>query len=248
VTWAQDVAGNAVATASFEKQDDRLVVDSIAEIELDATPWPVFDIAASAISYPFSYSADEQVDLGALAVPQYSDPAGRLFNWAQGFIRANPTDTLALLKDLSSGVSASVRYQVREDEGTLSPTETLAGGCGSCRDFAVVFVEAVRWLGFGARIVSGYLYNPDEGLVGSMGRGSTHAWAQVYIPGAGWIMFDPTNRSVGGHNLIPVAVARDIKQAMPVIGSYAGAADFLQDMSVEVHILSCATSGAGNAG
>ena len=86
----------------------------------------------------------------------------------------------------------------------------------------MLFVEAARSLGFGARIVSGYLYNPDQSSVGSAGAGSTHAWAEVYVPGAGWITFDPTNRSVGGFNLIPVAVARDIRQAMPVSGSFVG--------------------------
>src|SRR3954453_3814329 len=125
-------------------------------------------------------------------------------------------NTLALLKDLSAGISGWLSYQSREDEGTQSPTETLDRGWGSCRDFAVLFVEAARSLGFGARVVSGYLYNPDQDQVGSGGAGSTHAWAEIYVPGAGWITFDPTNRALGGLNLIPVAVARDIRQAMPV--------------------------------
>ena len=119
-----------------------------------------------------------------------------------------------------AGVSGYVSYQSREDEGTQSPIQTLDRGWGSCRDFAVLFVEAARSLGFGARIVSGYLYQPDQNIVGSAGAGSTHAWAEVFVPGAGWITFDPTNRSVGGFNLIPVAVARDIRQAMPVAGSF----------------------------
>ena len=110
----------------------------------------------------------------------------------------------------------STLYQSREQEGTQGPLDTLDRGWGSCRDFAMLFAEAVRTLGFGARIVSGYLYNPNQDRTGSAGAGSTHAWAEVYVPGAGWITFDPTNRSVGGFNLIPVAVARDIRQAMPV--------------------------------
>ena len=91
----------------------------------------------------------------------------------------HPTDTLALLKDLSSGVSAWISYQTRDDEGVQSPTETLRRGWGSCRDFAVLFVEAARSLGFGARIVSGYLFNPDQKMLGSTDEGSTHAWAEV---------------------------------------------------------------------
>ena len=94
----------------------------------------------------------------------------------------------------------------------------------------MLFAEAARSLGFGARIVSGYLYNPDQDIVGSRDAGSTHAWAEVYVPGAGWITFDPTNRGVGGFNLIPVAVARDIRQAMPVSGSFVGMTDALSDV------------------
>ena len=111
-------------------------------------------------------------------------------------------------------------------------------GWGSCRDFAVLFVDAARPLGFGARIISGYLYNPDRDRVGSDDAGSTHAWAEVYLPGAGWITFDPTNRGVGGHNLIPVAVARDIPQATPVTGSFVGMTDAFLGMTVEVDVSS----------
>jgi transglutaminase-like putative cysteine protease len=238
VTWAHDVFGNAVATATFQAMSDHLVVESTAEVQLDAAAWPVFDIAASAISYPFLYSDDEWTDLGALTVPQYSDPTGRLRDWTQAFVRSNPTDTLSLLKDLSGGVSGWVAYEVRDDEGTQSPIQTLDRGWGSCRDFAVLFAEAVRGLGMGARIVSGYLHNPDQDRLGSSGAGSTHAWAEVFLPGAGWITFDPTNRSVGGANLIPVAVVRDIRQAVPVAGSFVGRTDAFQGMSVEVLVIS----------
>ena len=238
VTWAQDVFGNAVATANFNVMADHLVIDSAAELELNAVAWPVFDIAASAISYPFRYSDDDWADLGGLAALQYPDPSGRLLQWARSFVRSNPTDTLSLLKDIGAGVSEAVRYQSRDDEGTQPPLQTLDRGWGSCRDFAVLFVEAVRTLGFGARIVSGYLHNPDQDRLGSNGAGSTHAWAEVHVPGAGWITFDPTNRSVGSFNLIPVAVARHIRQAMPVAGSFVGATDAFAGMFVEVSVLS----------
>jgi transglutaminase-like putative cysteine protease len=234
VTWAHDVFGNAIATATFRDMTDSLVINSIAKVELDAFAWPIFEISAGAIFYPFRYSEDEWTDLGALSIQQYPDPAGRLLSWTRAFVRSDPTDTLSLLKDLNAGVSAQIRYQSREDEGTQSPIQTLDRGWGSCRDFAALFVEAVRILGFGARTVSGYLYNPDLGQAGSTGAGSTHAWVEVFVPGAGWITFDPTNRSVGGFNLIPVAVARDIRQAMPVTGSFVGMTDAFEWMSVEV--------------
>jgi hypothetical protein len=128
LTWAQDVFGNAVATATFQNMASSLVIHSLAELQLDAVAWPVFDIAASAVSYPFRYSDDEWADLGALTILQSPDATGRLRGWAQGFVRGSVMDTLALLKDLSIGVSAAVRYQSREDEGTQSPIETLDRG------------------------------------------------------------------------------------------------------------------------
>lgn len=235
VTWSEDVFGNAVATAQFDSWTDRLEVTSAVELELTAPPFPIFDIAASAITYPFRYGDDEWTDLGGLTALQYAD-AGRLHGWAKGFVFGGSTDTLSLLKDLSAGVFNQVRYQSREQEGTQGPLETLDRGWGSCRDMAVLFAEAARSLGFGARIVSGYLFNADTGSVGSADSGSTHAWTEVFVPGAGWITFDPTNRSVGGFNLIPVAVSRSIEQVVPVSGSYSGLSQAFAGMSVEVNV------------
>lgn len=236
LSWAHDVFGNAVATAVFAEATDELVIEGRSEVKLQAEAWPVFDIAASAISYPFHYSEDERTDLGALTLPRYPDPAGRTLAWAQGFIGGYPTDTLAMLKDLNAGISSWVSYQERDDEGTQSPVQTLDCGCGSCRDLAVLLVEAARCLGFGARIISGYLHDPHESMIGSSGPGSTHAWAEIFIPGAGWIAFDPTNRSVGNANLVPVAVARNIEQTIPVAGTFAGGPGLLEKMTVEVAV------------
>ena len=238
ITSAHDVFGNVVATASFRAMTDTLMIDSVTDLELSTIAWPIFDIAASAIFYPFRYCDDDWIDLGALANQQYADPTGQLRDWARAFVRSAPTDTLSLLKDLNGNIASWISYQSRDDEGTQTPLQTLERKWGSCRDFAVLFVEAARSLGFGARIVSGYLYNPDQDIKGPTDAGSTHAWAEVYVPGAGWITFDPTHRSVGGFNLIPVAVARDIRQAMPVTGNFVGMADALQSMAVEVNVMS----------
>jgi transglutaminase-like putative cysteine protease len=236
LVWAQDVAGNSVATASFAAQTDRLFIESRATIELSSPEWPVFPIAASAISYPFTYPEEDWTDLGVLTRPKYGDPDYRFGAWVAGFVRSRPTDTLALLKDLNEGVASRIVYESREAQGTQTPLETLDRGRGSCRDMALLLVEAIRVLGFGARIVSGYLHDPRAELTGSVGDGSTHAWAEVYLPGAGWIAFDPTNRSVGSGNLIPVAVARDVHQVVPVSGSFAGRADALLDFTVRVTV------------
>ncbi|MBV2359142.1 transglutaminase family protein [Thalassococcus sp. CAU 1522] len=234
VTWAHDVAGNAVATAVFDGLTDHLVIESRATVELTAPAWPVFAIATSAAQYPFVYAADEWTDLGALTVPQYYDPDGRLSRWVEDFVMARPTDTLSLLKDISNGVFTHISYQSRDDEGTQSPIETLDRRWGSCRDFAVLLAEAARTLGLGSRIVSGYLSDVEGSLIGSAGSGSTHAWVEIFVPGAGWIAFDPTNRSVGSQNLIPVAVGRDIHHLVPVSGSYSGRPGALCDLAVGV--------------
>jgi transglutaminase-like putative cysteine protease len=235
VTWAQDVAGNMVATAAFQHMTSSLIIDSVIDLDLDAISWPVFDVSASAMRYPFRYSEDEWQDLGALTIPQYPDATGRLREWVHAYVRGIPTDTLALLKDINTGIPGVVAYQSRDDEGTQSPLHSLDRGVGSCRDMAVLFIEAVRTLGFGARIVSGYLHNPNA-ATGSSGAGSTHAWAEVFVPGAGWITFDPTNRSVGGVNLIPVAAGRNIQQVMPVAGSFHGMTNAFDSMWVEVSV------------
>lgn len=239
VTWANDVFGNTVANVFFPAPAATLLIESSAVLEHNSEPWPLFDIASSATSYPFDYSDDERLDLGALLVPQDTDPERRLLGWAKGFIRSTPTDTLSLLKDMNAAISAWVSYESRDDEGTQPPIATLDRGWGSCRDIALLLIEAVRNLGLGARIVSGYLANWNDTpgpMIGSTDTGSTHAWAEIYLPGAGWVTFDPTNRTVGEFSLVPVAVARDIKQAVPVSGSFAGNPDDFLGMTVEVAV------------
>ena len=189
---------------------------------------PLFrDVEGLVAYYANSFVCEPEDDECVTAISEYD---------GTDFVAGVRTDTLSLLKDISNGVAAQVVYEERNDEAAQTPVETLARGRGSCRDFAVLFVDAVRSLGFGARIVSGYLYDPDRDAVGSAGAGSTHAWAEVYVPGAGWIMFDPTNRSVGGFNLIPVAVARHIRQTMPVSGSFVGDAAAFETLDVKVTV------------
>lgn len=231
VTLAQDVFGNLVATAQFGRRAPELSIISQLLVEVTSDPWPVFRIPAHAQTYPFEHSADEVADLGSLRTrPDLNSAVGR---WAQGFIRSDPTDTLALLKDLNAGVLASATYRHREEEGVQAGAQTLALASGSCRDFAALFMEAARHLGFGARAVSGYLF--DAGTP-QRRADTTHAWAEVYLPGAGWIAFDPTHARVGSAGLLPVAVGRGLHQIMPVAGTYVGAPDDLAGMEVRIDI------------
>ena len=231
ITWSQDVFGNLVATAAFDRPAARLEIASRLLVETSAEPWPVFQIAPEAHAYPFAHSDDEFIDLGPLLRPVRADP--RVAAWARGFVRSRPTDTLSLLKDLNAGVLATAAYRLRHEEGAQTAAQTLDLASGSCRDLAALFIDAVRHLGFGARAVSGYLFEPQ-----AAGRqpDTTHAWAEVYLPGAGWIAFDPTHGRVGGAGLIPVAIGRCNAQVMPVAGSYAGEPDDALGMTVEVSI------------
>jgi len=238
--WHYDVFGNSIAIASFAEPANELRIESRLRLETYAVERPAFQIARDAVSYPFIYSADDRIDLGRLLERHYADPTDRLGSWARTFVRSNPTDTSALLADLNTGVGAAVSYQGRETEGTQTPVETLNRGCGSCRDLAVLLIEAARTLGFGARVVTGYLYShsADDRSRPAIGIGATHAWADIYVPGSGWIAYDPTNKTIGGSDLIRVAVTRDISQAVPIAGSFVGAPNDYLGMDVDVSVTS----------
>ncbi len=246
LTWQRDIHNNAIATATFRRGKSALLqIDAFSKLELTALASPVFDIDVRAKSFPICYSDDDFRDLGVLLDRQYVDPEGILRDWAHAFVRDQPTDTLSLLTQVNQGVSRAISYQARADEGTQSPVQTLTRGRGACRDLAVLFIEAVRTLGFGARVVSGYRYDTevptqDDRHVAS--AGSTHAWAEVYLPGAGWMTFDPTHATLGDRNMIPVACGRNITQVLPVSGSFLGATNAYTGMSVEVNILSDAAA------
>jgi transglutaminase-like putative cysteine protease len=232
VEWMQDVFGNLIATATFSQATTELVITGEATVDQAATLWPVFRIAPNAHSYPFDYETDDALDLGSLAAPEVASRVD-VAAWVRGFVRGPSTDTLSLLKDINTGMLDRVAYRPRDEERTQSAAETLAKASGSCRDIAELFIEAVRHLGFGARAISGYLYDAKASV---SDRGSTHAWAEVFLPGAGWIAFDPTQRRVGEANLIPVAVARSNRQIMPVSGSYVGSPKDFIDMDVTVRV------------
>lgn len=248
VTWSEDVQGNAVAHALPLWPSDILVIDSHCRIDHRVEPRPAIGIATAAARYPFRHADADWSALGEMAQPEYADPDGTLRSWAEGFVAAPPTDTLALLRDINSGIASWVFYQSREAPGTQTPLETLQRGWGTCRDLAVLLADAVRCLGFGARLVSGYLYNPQrEGLDDAgFGEGSTHCWVEVYLPGAGWTAFDPTHGTYGGHGLIPVAVARGITALTPVQGSFTGPGSAYIGMTVGITVTSGIATAPGS--
>jgi transglutaminase-like putative cysteine protease len=234
------VFGNSIAIASFAEPAAELRIESTLRLETYMADRPRYVIAPEAASYPFVYSADDRIDLCRLLERHHPDPSDLLGSWARAFVRGDRTDTLALLDDLNAGVKARISYQRRETEGTQTPIETLDRGYGSCRDLAVLLIEAARCLGFGARVVTGYLYNPaaDRGDTAAIGAGTTHAWADIYLPGSGWIAYDPTNGTINGGDLIRIAVTRDISQAVPIAGSFVGAPTDYLGMTVDVAVMS----------
>jgi transglutaminase-like putative cysteine protease len=233
VRWLHDVFGNSIAIATFAEPASELRLVSTIQLEHFPAVALEFAIEAYARKHPFGYSAEEVPDLGRTIERHYPDPEHRVDEWARRLATSpGDTDTQALLVDMTAAIRRDFRYEAREAEGTQTPVETLARASGTCRDFALFMMEAARSLGFAARFVSGYLYDDQ-----TVGGGATHAWVQIYLPGGGWLEFDPTNALVGGQKLVRVAVTRDPAQAIPVSGTWTGTPSDFLGMTVDVQAI-----------
>lgn len=202
--------------------------------------------------YPFAYSVDERFDLEHYLRPHFDDPHGKLTAWARQFISTDgPTGTRDMLVQMNQYIRDHFIYASRDEEGTQPPLATLKSGSGTCRDFALLMMEAGRRLNVAMRFVSGYLYDPaldstdtnagngqsqSQSAFNTVGAGSTHAWLQAYLPGAGWVPFDPTNNFLGGNQLIRVGVARDPSLAAPISGSWYGESGSYLGMTAMVQV------------
>jgi transglutaminase-like putative cysteine protease len=237
IRWLHDVFGNSVAVASFGKRrSTKLVIDSRVRMNHRPAPLERVDIEDYAQSYPFTYSSEDMPDLLRSIERQHPDPGREIDSWAAAFLkRSGRTDTLQLLSDMTAAIRRDFTYVPRPEMGTQTPIETLQRRQGTCRDYAQLMIEAVRALGFAARFVSGYVYNPTA-TERRTGGGSTHAWVRVYLPGSGWVEFDPTNGIIGNRGLLRVAIARDLYQAVPISGTWTGFPGSFVDMSVSVDI------------
>ena len=234
--WVHDAFGNCVAIADFaDRPANELRFESNIWLDHAPSTGPDFQIEEYARTYPFSYDAAEIPDLMAALTPQYADPDHSLRNWVSRFVRKDePIDTGKLVMTLTHAVREGFTYERRFEPGTRAPALTLKLGRGSCRDLALLMIEALRSLGLAARFVTGYLYQRGSDDKDYCGGGSTHAWCDVYLPGAGWVELDPTNAIVGNRDLIRVAVTRDPSQAVPLWGAYFGAANDFAGMAVDV--------------
>jgi transglutaminase-like putative cysteine protease len=232
VRWLHDIYDNSIAILTFERASDKLSIASEVDVDLyydDPIEWP---IAPSARSFPFQYPPEEHVDLMVYRLPSYPYDGPTLLRWLRGLYEPGQViDTFDLLNNLNTHIYRSFRYDSRDALGVQLPNETLMRGSGTCRDFAVLMMEAARYLGFGARFVTGYIQMADGQ------HGATHAWTEIYIPGAGWRGFDPTNNKLVGSEHIPVAVSREQEKASPLSGSWEGPADAFDRMTVSVQVV-----------
>ena len=231
--WQRDVYGNSVAWARFVEPSNRLsIVSRLLLQHYDDQPLD-FLVADFAVLYPFQYQADERVDLGPYLLPVFVPDQPLLGAWLQPFWQPGQVvETYVLLDTINKAITRDFAYQQREQPGVQTPATTLANRCGSCRDSATLFIEACRNLGLAARFVSGYLCSPPV----MQGQGTTHAWAEVYLPGAGWKGFDPTSGQVVGNDHIAVAVSRHPEWVPPVSGSFFAATPQSPRMHVAVRV------------
>ena len=237
--WIHDVFGNSVAIATFDERAEILSFVNTATVEHNAAGAFALTPDDRAYFYPFLYEDEEFPDLVQFIKPQYGDPQGELSAWARNFLdEIGPTPTFKILCDMTHGIREAFSYRKRHEQGTQHPLDTLQTRSGTCRDYALFMIEALRRLGIAARFVSGYIAIPGDRAHGYVGGGNTHAWVQVYLPSAGWIEFDPTNGIVGTRDLIRVAVARDPSQAIPLHGTYLGSADAFVGMEVSINVFS----------
>ncbi|HXP30225.1 MAG TPA: transglutaminase family protein [Stellaceae bacterium] len=234
--WVHDVFDNSVAVATFSERTNELRFDSTVTLEHIETELPDYALEPAAATYPFAYARDDLPNLAPAL--QRQSPAADIDRWAASFLAPSvSTDTIALLRAMTVGIREQVAYTRRTERGVQTPSETLRRGSGSCRDFALLMIEGVRSLGLAARFVSGYIFVPNAEPSGTLGGGATHAWLQVYLPGAGWVDFDPTNRMIGNRNLVRVAVAWDPAHALPLWGSFIGSASSFLGMEVAVSVV-----------
>jgi transglutaminase-like putative cysteine protease len=241
LAWTRDGFGNHVATAQFA--GSARVLRFVSNIRLDLAPagFRATDIEDFARTFPFAYAPEDWAGLERYT--ELLSPHPAVDRWSAAFFRQDGTaDTFTLLADMTRTIRRTFKHVSRHEKGIQAPAKTLSLGRGSCRDLAVLMIAALRARGIAARFASGYLHladDDDDDLSG----GNTHAWVQVYVPGPGWVDFDPSAGTVGNKNLIRVAVADDPREAIPLQGTWFGTAADHQAMKVAVKVTAVAASG-----
>lgn len=219
VVWHRDINDNSVAVVEFQEDGTFLEFDSEVVIEHYEAQRFDYPLELQAQSYPFKYHSRERIELAAYQQLLSSEDSDVLNGWIERFwTPGSLCPTMELLDAMNGAIPADFQYVRREEPGVQRAAATLSSRAGSCRDFATFFIEVCRHLGFAARFVSGYLYAPTFAAA----DGATHAWAEIYLPGAGWRGFDSTIGSRVGQDHIAVAVARHPETVPPVAGTFDG--------------------------
>jgi len=232
VRWIRDIYGNSIAILTFKEPASRLKV--LSEVDADIYDDMSIDCAIDqeAQYYPFQYAVTEHVELFAYLLPSYPHDGPAVRKWLADLYRAGQLmNTAVLLQQLNTRIYEAFQYVPRHDPGVQLPCQTLNLGTGSCRDYAVLMMEAARHWGLAARFVTGYI-QMAEGQ-----HGATHAWTEIYLPGAGWRGFDPTNNKEVGAEHVSVAVAREQEQASPLAGYWEGPNGAFQRMEITVQVV-----------
>jgi transglutaminase-like putative cysteine protease len=237
--WRRDSYDNVLAVASFaDNAVDSLVIESNVEVELYDTMPLDFIVEDHALRYPFCDGPEERNALAPYLAPIYPDDRP-FVDWLKSLRAfANARETFEVLAWINRRIHEDIAYRVREEEGVLRPGDSLRSAAGSCRDMAALFLESCRRLGIASRFVSGYVHGPAT----EAGGASMHAWAEVYVPGAGWKGFDPTNDAFVGPDHVPAAVHSNPEAIPPVSGSFTGPEQVAVEMSVDVQINQLAES------
>ncbi|TVQ44908.1 MAG: transglutaminase family protein [Gloeocapsa sp. DLM2.Bin57] len=239
IRWMTDTLSNNVAILEFNESGKELIVAYKIRCEhFGIQAITQFPLDERAEEVPVQYTPNEWLDLSGFIRPHTEDSEEILASWVKSFVAGDQDETLDVLHRMMNSINKDLTYQSREVEGTQPPAETLRLKSGTCRDYAWLMIEALRRLGFACRFVSGYLYDQalDGGEIGMVGSGATHAWLQLYLPGAGWRTYDPTNRITAGFDLIQVAIARHPAQVIPLSGSWFGESEDYLGMDVSVKI------------
>ena len=234
LSWSQDAFGNHVATARFAHRASELRFESTIRLDHAPAGFGEADIEDFARTYPFAYRAEERAGLARFVAPL--SPCAPLDHWAASFLRPDGSaDTRDLLVDMTQTINRTFKHVARHEKGIQDPARTLQLMSGSCRDFSMFMIAALRSLGFATRFVSGYLHlaDDDDDLITG---GNTHAWVQVYVPGPGWVDFDPSSGRVANENLVRVAVVHEPSEAIPLQGTWIGTASDHLAMNVAVKV------------
>lgn len=225
--WVRDCFENIVLRVDFGTiVTEVLEFAAIIRVRLrDENPFD-FILDPHAMGFPLRYHPHESQALATYLHSGVDADSRKVLDWFYTAVSdPNRADNIvAFLSEINQAIFRDIAYQRRDEEGIQTPDETLTKREGSCRDMAVLMIALVRQLGLAARFVSGYLYDPpsyDDGdRIFNRAHGSMHAWLEIYLPGAGWKGFDPTNGILTNHFFIPTAVSSEPSWANPIQGRY----------------------------